>query len=328
MRRGAATLVLALLAGCGGGAGKARPAEQRVADSDRAERAALAAAPWVPAAAPGDQVVAEVDGVPIYASEVALQARARRITARAAVHELIARELLAAEARRRQIFDHQVSEARRQPLVRALLARVFAPSFDGPEDIPASEIDAAYRANQLKFVAPEARSVVYVRANVQPPDDLAASARGEALIRDLRQQFAASGVDCEAVERAGLALHQRDPAVEAVDYEGFQQGTDPTFGAVMFALPGPGALSQPTRTAWGWDVICLRSITPAKNTPRAQADAELRARFFDKARAAAFQRFVNGALRASRVEALPAREAIARAFGAAAVAEPTQAVQP
>ncbi len=337
MIRSAAIAALAVLsagplgAGCGGR--RARPAEQRVQDSDARERAAIARAAWLPAPArptpalPVDEVVAEVDGVPIYASEAAAQARARRITARAAVDELIARELLAAEARRRGYQeDRAVIEARHAPLARALLARDFAPTFDGPEDIPAAEIASAYQANLSKFVAPESREVLYVRASDAKPTPPAAAARAEAIARAFRARFpagAAARVDCDAVKAAAVEAQREEPSLAFEVYDAWASATDPVFAKVMFALPEPGALSEPFKTPWGWDVLCLKKITPPKNVSLAEAEPELRTRFFETARAAAFQRFLTGALRTTEAAVVPGDVSVRRAFPEGSVAAPT-----
>src|SRR5207249_2135135 len=115
------------------------------------------------------EVVATVDGTPIYAADVGRQMGARGQTAARALDELVGAELLAAAARRRGLVDDpEVIDARKRERVRAFLRREFEPTFKGPEDVPQQEVDEIYAMPAMRdyFDHGEYHRVAYVRVEV------------------------------------------------------------------------------------------------------------------------------------------------------------------
>src|SRR5262249_32983841 len=105
MRGGALFAVVVAVAE--GAAGASLGGRRRVEPSGARFRAALA-----PAALPGDEVVATVDGRAIYASAVRTQAAARGVDVRRALDDLVTAEVLAGEAVRRGLAgDRDADEA-------------------------------------------------------------------------------------------------------------------------------------------------------------------------------------------------------------------------
>ena len=253
---------------------------------------------------PGDEVVAEVDGRPIWAADVAAQMRATGQDARAALDALIDQELLAEEARRRgYLADAEVVEAGRRARVRRLLDAVFAPSFDGPEDIPLEAVERVWRHPmvQLHYDHPLTHNVRYVRLEVAAGAPAADDARARALAEKV---YTAALAEKPATADDFVRLAQR---VTGLPVPGRTQnvwpnsGLVPEFVAAAFSVKAPGDVSRPTRTKWGWDVLYLDSVIPERHTPFAEAAPEIRRQRFEPERAAAFLRWSDTLVRRARI---------------------------
>jgi parvulin-like peptidyl-prolyl cis-trans isomerase-like protein len=264
--------------------------------------------PFSPPPARDAEVVARVNDEAIYAADVERQARGRGQTPAQAVAELIDAELLAQEARRRGLADSpEAILARKQERVRLLVKREFEPSFAGPRDVPAEEVEAALRdpRNRGRFDHPEYHTVVFARADVPPAasPEVEAQARraAEALWlaatvsrpRD-DEQFAQLAMGVERTLGVGLprqiysTTEHHGPAV-------------PDFAAAAFTVHEVGDVSRPLRTKWGWDVLFLSAIIPERHATAAEADAELRHVGFEPSRRAGFLRWADGYVRRHQV---------------------------
>jgi parvulin-like peptidyl-prolyl isomerase len=290
--------VLALLAACGGGRGAP---DARVADHFTGS--------FSPAPASDAEVVATVDGEHIYASDVARQAAARGQTPRQALDELIDAELLAGEARRRGLADHpEVAEVRKRERVRALLQRVFEPSFDGPEDIPLREVEQVYDLRNVRAYYDHDRyhTAAYVRAPAKEdaPPEVVEAARARA------REFYAAAVKAKPSTKEDFFALARSlppgPKLEAAAnqvYSTTRRGPAvKEFADAAFSLSEIGDLAPPARTKWGWDVLMLVDIIPERHTPRDEAIADLRVKRFEPARRLAFMRWLDGMVKAARIE--------------------------
>jgi len=117
-------------------------------------------------------VVAEVNGEPIWDADVAGYAAAHGVAPREALEALVARELLAQEARRRGLSeDPDVVEVRRRERVRRLLDG-FAAATDSPDEIPEADVDKVWNRPdvQRQLNHGERHVVVYVRVPVTRRD--------------------------------------------------------------------------------------------------------------------------------------------------------------
>lgn len=89
-----------------------------------------------------------------------------------------------------------------------------------------------------------------------------------------------------------------------------QKQMDPAFGAAAFALQKPGDLSDPVKSAFGWHIIKLEGKRPAVLLPYAEARekilGELRQRFVDQKRDAAFLAIRKDPKTAANTEAIDA----------------------
>jgi hypothetical protein len=277
MTRGA-LIVAAAVAACGN-ADAPGPARARNAASAR----------LVEAEAAGRTVVAEVNGRPIYDDCVTRQAAAHGLDVRAALDECIAFELLALEAETRgYAADPEVQAVRKREAARALLQRDFEATYAGPDSIPSEVVAAAWRSPgmQSRFNHPEYRWCVYARANVPrsvatgAPEDDAAKAAIKALRAPLAGRRNLSKIEFfAAAERAAEAYPLE---IQRKSYNTPRVGrAEANFAGALFAIPEAGMVSEIARTEWGWDLILLTKIVPARQATFADAEAELRHLMWD-----------------------------------------------
>jgi hypothetical protein len=249
--------------------------------------------PLAPAAANGDEVVATVEGTPIYASEVATQMAAESQDARQALEALVARELLATEARRRGFLeDPDTAEARRRVRTRRLVEDGFARQFDGPEDIPAEAVTRAWNHPRVRtyYDHPRTHVVRYCRLPVGGGvTEEQAKARAEDVWKKVS---AARPADGEAFSREVAAAYgnplptHRQTVIE-------DSGLDASFVEAAFSVSEVGEVAKPKRTPWGWDILYLEHVVPERHTSFAEAEPEIRRERFEVERAAAFTRWAD-----------------------------------
>lgn len=270
-------LALAALAACGQGG------------PDQPARATVAPAVATSADAAGREVVARVDGEPIYADCVATQAAARGLDRAAALAECVDFELLAQEARRRGLAaDPDVLGVRRTAMVRALVEADYAPTLDDPSDVPEADVRWLWQTQlERRYNRPERRRATYCRVPVAKeaaaggPEDRAARALSGALhdafasMRDLdAARFAALCWMAAGGREVKATARQTNPFVRRGQHEGGMYAREFVDGA--FAIPAVGRVSAPIRTSWGWDVLLLTELLPAEEKTLAEADAEIR----------------------------------------------------
>jgi hypothetical protein len=276
------------------------------APKESAQTAETWSGAWSPPPRPGAEVVATVGGASIYADDVARQMAAKGVSAREALDELVAAELLAAEARRRGLTDDpEVVEARKRERVRAFLRRDFEPTFDGPEDVPQDEVERIYAMPSVRmFYDHDAvHTVAYVRFPVKKDAPAAEDAAARAAAEGF---FARVEKARPATREAFFALAAGLPAVEAEPKQVY--ATMPTGPAVLefaraaHSVSKVGEVARPVRTQWGWDVLWLAEIKPASHLGKDEAHADIRKKRFEAARRVAFQGWIERVVGAYRVE--------------------------
>ncbi len=232
----------------------------------------------------GRTVVATVDGRPIYADCVQTQAAAHGLTARAALDECIDFELLAMEAERRGYGEREdVQDTQRREAVRALIARDFETAYDGPEDIPADEVERLWKNPVVhsKYNHPEYRFCVYVRAPVDAtvprgsPADLEAKAAIETAWRATRDKAGWYQADWFAAIREAVGDYPLEYQEKL--YNTPRKGkSDESFARALFEIDAVRSVSKPARTKWGWDLLLLLKTSPERRTRMAEVEDELR----------------------------------------------------
>lgn len=186
--------------------------------------------------------------------------------------------VLAAEARAGG-YDRDPLQARQIELqIDKLLAQAWLKKIEA-DAAAAVDADAARyeaRAREIYLTQPARFSgPARVRAShiLVRADGNDAAAREKAA--ELRQK-AAGGADFAALARE----FSNDPTAKTNGGDlGFftAEQMDPAFSAAAFALAGPGALSEPVRSRFGWHVIRLHERKPAALRPFDEAKAEIMA---------------------------------------------------
>lgn len=241
---------------------------------------------------------------------------------RAALDELIDRELLCAWGRRHgvEVAAKAVDEAfaaleSRFPSAEAFQRRLGDAGFDrdgyrrylgcdllarqaferlgGAVRAEAPEVERYLERHPERFVRPAQVHARHLLLRVPTPDD---EPQVRAQIADLHRQ-AASGRDFADLARQ---YSQDATAARGGDLGYFaREDVVPEFAAAAFAL-APGALSDPVRSRYGWHLIRIEATRAAAALPRDEALAKARA-------------VVEGQLRRQRgLEALDALRADAR----------------
>lgn len=271
-----------------------------------------------PAAGPDDVVVATVDGRPVWASCVAAQLARGARTRRAALDECIDFELLAQAAAARglarapalrDLADRELAEARRAALAGRLVELELEARYRAPEDLR-ELLDRAVDQYRDQLDQPELRASAFARVEVPagaPPEaDAAARALAERIAGALAGEAGLFPVHLrEAADRlaAGAGLRVTHGDFRAATREALVA----PYAAALFSIPEVGRIAAPARTEWGWDVVLLTRLAPAKVHTRDEVAAKL----FPEARRQHFYRWVNGlaAARGVRVELDPERVA-------------------
>jgi len=256
-----------------------------------------------PAAGPDDVVVAQVNGRPVWGSCVAAQVGRGAPDRATAVQECIAFELLAQEAEARGLAtEPEVVEATRTAMVSALVG-TFEARYRTPADL-GERMTKVLDENEWRRHRPELRASTYVRIDVpkdaSPDVDAAARAVSEQIASALADEtglFASHLV--ATAERITGGISGIGSTFSTEDVRLMQiEALDPAYATALFAIPEVGRVSPPVRTPWGWDVILLTDVLPA----REQTREELAAEVFPDLRRSFFQVWVNQLIRDQQVQ--------------------------
>jgi hypothetical protein len=247
-----------------------------------------------------DVIVARVGGRPVWASCVTGHVRTRAITVDQALEDCIALELLAAEAVARGLVeDHATQAELRAALVDGFVGSEFEDKVTSAAALPADLVESNVKKNAMELDRPELRTVVYARAKytgappvarpvappVDGPEDRAAHALADEIYAELqgRDDLFPDELFATARRVAGNRFLYIGDKPFVTPRTGYAQTS---FAEATFALPVIGMVSPPTRTKWGWDVILLLDIEPARKRGRDELVAEmfpgLRRGYFDQ----------------------------------------------
>jgi len=254
---------------------------------------ALFSGPGSGTPAADDAVVARAQGPrgPIVITAARLRAfvAARPdVAVETALQDLVDFELLAAEARAKGFAGgHEVRHARSQAMVTRYLLEVFERRWS-PESLSAEEVKAAYERVKRAFVHPELRDAnhILVSENLKRPTEPAVEAQAKALAEKIYDAIAADmPTDGQAflaraapfvaeAEAAGLRIEP-----QALRRFAFRGRYAPAFTSPVFGVETAGTLMAPFPTQFGYHVVWLNEIIPARNDGFAAAEEEVRTRF-------------------------------------------------
>ncbi len=246
---------------------------------------------------PGNRlVVARVDGVPVYGDCVERQAAAHHLDERAALEECIDFQLLAGEADRKGYRTNPaVLAARKTEMARALIDDKFLAHFSSPEDVPESDLHAAYaQLKDREYVRPEERrETQYARIKMSEktptwkPRFWAALAISWFVYWHFQDQHdLTEGTFLrEAAEVAAPweVAHEKYP-FSFPQHSRIQE----VYSRATWEIPEPGMVHAPIRSRWGFDIILLISVLPPVNLSFEQALPDLRQKIFARSRLRAF----------------------------------------
>lgn len=249
-RRGIAIALAALaLGGCG------KPADVATA---------VDPAVLVASVATDDEVVATVDGRPIHASDVRLQAEAAGTDARTALAALVDAEVLAGQALRSGLYgDVDVVQARREQAARRFLVTQFEPQT---AQVPDDAMRRVYERDKLSFDHPEFVEVWNLVALPGKSATAEDKARARAQILELVTRAQACATDAEFEALASAAPGQIPVRAEKLTFP--RVGVvEESFAAAAFLLARPGETSPPVETSYGWHLVRLVRHEAARHTP-------------------------------------------------------------
>lgn len=266
-------LLCGLLCGC------------HAAESERPGRFPV---PLTAQASENDPVVATVDGRPIRASEVAVEARARAVSAKEALDDLVTAEVLAGEAARRGIDKNlDAEEAAEATAVRRLLATQFEREVT-PASVPMSLIRQIYEKNKQQLdhdLEIEVWHILVPTKNRPPEEKPAARAAAEELAKKARtvkslDEFKALAKDIPGARYEHIVTEKDGWTLKEFSYPAFEQ------------LKKPGDTSTVIETSYGFHVLYLVKYFPAEHQSLAQAEPELRKGVFPEFQKPEFLHYV------------------------------------
>lgn len=226
------------------------------------------------------EVVAEVDGVPIYADCVARQAEHGGIDKAAALSQCIDFELLAQEAQRRGFSRAtEVREVGRREAVRALLDQQIVAPMPSLEKTDRSILEEAYKRYRSKIYAPERRRIFHLFApfpELRERPGTEADKQARAMADELHAALAERrGLTPDEVYRVAEDVAGDRPLGPTDDKTGEfrreifkiyrnQPNMPRGFSHAALDIPEPGMVSPPARSDYGWHIILYLDGEPAK----------------------------------------------------------------
>jgi len=246
-----------------------------------------------------DVVVATVDGRPIFAGDVARQARAEGVDRKAALDALVDAEVLAGEAARRGFDrDLEVRDETKGALVRRYLKLGFEPTLS-PKDVPEPVVRREYQRN-LAYLnhgvyADVWHMLVPVTAKATPEEKQAARAKAEELAKK------AKGLSLDEFKKLGS-----DAGLRVEEVVSARDGwVEKPFSEASFELKQPGDTSGVVTTSFGYHVIYLVRFIPAEHVTLAEATPKLRQDLFPELLKRSFAKLVDEAMGRHKIELHP-----------------------
>jgi len=256
--------------------------------------------------------VARVADMPIFASDVARQARAGRESARMALDRLVRIELLADGARRSIGADApDLAQARASAAVERLLEHDFEPHAR-PEDVPDAELRTLYDASRDSFVHSRLVQVAILSVFTGPAMKAAPRALQAERARQLKAFIDARpsrSADDFGVVRHDPAWADKDLGI-AHTWHSEDKPYSREVGRAVQALRQPGDTTELVTDEMGFHIARYMAERPAEDIPFEAVREKLRAGFHGRWRANRFTQLADEMTAHHEVERHPERFAV------------------
>jgi hypothetical protein len=227
-----------------------------------------------PRASATDEIVATVDGKPVWGSCVAIQAK-RGATRQAALQQCVDFEVLAQTADHRGYASSpEVREATHTAMVSELVASAYEDGFTQPAQF-GPVWQQALAQGQWKISHENYRASSYVRVPVAeqatPTEVDAAKITADRIAIALAHETGLMGPSLlELAEKAAPGIK-----IDHQDVTAYRAGAlDTNYAAALFSLKEIGRASATVRTKWGWDVVVWTDDVPEAHPSQAEIDAK------------------------------------------------------
>ncbi len=262
----------------------------------------------VGAALAGDETVANVDGRPIYASEIAAVARAQSCSAKEALETLVTAETLVSEAARRGLDrSREAHDAVKRETVRRLLNTDFE-SIVGPSAVSMRDVRRAYNLNKATLDHSVYVDTWHILVQSKKTDSAETQAHAEALAKQILER-AQKVPDLDAFKALATSMATAEfPTLRLEHIVTARDGwveTGYSFPA-HDKLKRPGDVT-PARTSYGFHTIYLLGRIPEKHVSFDDAIPIMQNGLLPELRRARFMPYVENITAKHDVKVFPER---------------------
>lgn len=224
-----------------------------------------------------NNIVATVDGQPIYRHAVSKLAKEHGWQEARALRVLEDQMLLASHAAAFGYRSHDKVRYHRARLwVQALLARAIEQSVT-PSKVSRAQLETAYQRQRAKFVKPERRIVSHILAAVNDSDSRNIERKAFRFVEDAINRLNSSS-DAGEVLKHYQEIEGQPFRVRAEHLPPLETNSPivEEFRKAAFRLKAPGVYPRPVRTPYGWHAIYLQEIQEATHVTLEEAAPRLR----------------------------------------------------
>lgn len=231
----------------------------------------------------GDEVVATVNGAPLYQSDVTRQAAATGADVRAALDELVALELLSQRAARQTFARGEEARAGlRQVLAQAYVQREIEPRL-GLEAVPESLLRKAYERTRAGHVHPRLRRVALLQ--LFTPEKAGPQRRTQAAAWSKELEVWVARPENRTLQR-WRALPQEPPWNERLLTAGVTwvpegEAYSEALNRAIFQLPGWNAITPLVADPFGFHLAMYLGEREARNVSFEEAQPRLRSQLHE-----------------------------------------------
>lgn len=238
------------------------------------------------------EVVATVNGEPIFAADLVLQMRDGQ-TKKEALHARIQFELLAQESVRRGLHNtREVRDIAQRSAAQLLIRRAFGEVFR-KENVAETYIAQAYKLNKARFVHPEKYETVHLVAKASRKQSPARHKMARDAIVQARQIALGGKLSAKEFSEIPSLIPHKGLRFISQSHIASEFSVVPNYAKAMLKLQKPGDVSEIVKTRHGYHLIYLKGRIPARNASVADAHDEIRDKIYDDVRRVEFEKFAS-----------------------------------